>query len=234
MSDLPKTRFQGRTHRLIAERHPTTGPFDDIGVDPEDIRTALRMEAAATGRGDLVMTRFNALPKDQILSGPGASIVMAAFLHADEAGARFTDSSLGGWYAGTKIETAIKETVFHHERRLRQSDGGFPTRIVMRELISDLNLDLCDLVSEADAHPEILDPDLASYSKSQAFARSLRWPEKGHSANGIHFPSVRHDGGHNVCLFWPKVVPCPPIQGDYVQYSWDASGDLSIKRMTEI
>ena len=48
------------------------------------------------------MRRMSLLPDKEIIAGPagsGATLVMSAFLHADEAGGRFTDGRLGGWYA---------------------------------------------------------------------------------------------------------------------------------------
>jgi hypothetical protein len=44
--------------------------------------------------------------------------------------------------------------------------------------------------------------DPVSYLASQAFGRSVR--SKGHG--GLHYDSVRNDGGECVALFWPDSV----------------------------
>src|SRR3546814_16462017 len=89
----------------------------------------------------------------------GASMVMAAFLHADPAGGRFTDHRLGAWYAAGDIATAIEETVYHQERRLRASAGGFPNRIQMRELIADLEEMFLDLRGLRSSDAELYHPN---------------------------------------------------------------------------
>ena len=113
---------------------------------PGDLRAAFILEALTNDR--LAAQRINLLPDEEIIAGPvdsGASIVMAAFLHADEAGGRFTDGRLGGWYAARELETAIAETMHHNDRRLRLSAGGFPNRIQIRELIVTIKTDLVDV-----------------------------------------------------------------------------------------
>ena len=130
MTALKRSRIRRKTHRLIASKYPTVGVFDDLTSDPGDLRVAFALEAMTNDR--IAAQRINLLPDEEIISGPvgsGASIVMAAFLHADQAGGRFTDSRLGGWYAAFELETAIAETLYHNDRRLRLSVDGFPNRI---------------------------------------------------------------------------------------------------------
>lgn len=159
-------------------------------------------------------------------------MVMAAFLHADEAGGRFTDRRLGGWYASFEIETAIAETLYHNERRLRLSAGGFPNRIQMRELLATLNTELIDVRGLQGDRPELYhDTD---YRASQAYAAQLRWPPTPPPENGILFDSMRRAGGTNVCVFWPSKVPLPVLQGDHFEYQWDAGGNLNVAKLTNV
>ena len=130
MTELKRSRIRRKTHRLIASQYPIVGVFDDLTSDPDDLRAAFILEALTNDR--LAAQRINLLPDAEIIAGTvgsGATIVMAAFLHADEAGGKFTDSRLGGWYAAFDLETAIAETLHHNDRRLRLSAGGFPNRI---------------------------------------------------------------------------------------------------------
>ena len=127
-----RSRVQARTHRLIASRFPTVGVFDDIAASEEELRVAFLLEDLTNVRSH---ARLNALPPHGVASGPTASIAMAAFLHCAPEGGRFSDGDLGAWYGATDLSTAIAETVYHHERRLRASAAGFPARIQMRELV---------------------------------------------------------------------------------------------------
>jgi hypothetical protein len=228
--DLLEAIIRQKTHRLIASRYPTVGVFDDIAATAEDVRAAFILEGMTNDR--LAVSRVTALPREEIVTGPGATLVMAAFLHADEAGGRFSDGRLGAWYASFELVTAIRETVYHSTRRLRLSAGGFPNRIQMRELIAHLNCSLVDVRGLQQQRAELYALD--DYSQSQAFAAALRWPAAPPPANGIVFDSVRHAGGTNVCVFWPSKVPLPVVQGDHFDYVWDAQGEVEVSKRLKI
>jgi RES domain len=157
---------------------------------------------------------------------------MAAFLHADEAGGRFTDGRLGAWYASFELATALAETLYHHTRRLRLSAGGFPNRIQMRELIATIDCELVDVRGAQATMPEFYHG--ADYSASQAFGSSLRFRKTDPAENGIVFDSVRRSGGTNLCIFWPSKVPLPIIQGGHFEYQWNANGDVSVAQLTNV
>lgn len=223
------SRVQGRVHRLIASRFPTIGVFDDIAATEEELRVAFLLEDLTNLRSQ---ARLEALPPGGLASGPTASIAMAAFLHCSEEGGRFSDGALGAWYASTEIATAMAETIFHHERRLKASAGGFPARIQMRELVVRLNGDLLDLRGAQASHPELYDPD--DYAASQAFAREHRWPYADPGEDGAVFDSVRREGGTNVAIFRPSALPLPIRQGDHYEYVWDASGELTVLKLSVV
>lgn len=232
---LPKARVAGRSHRLIAARYPTVGVFDDLTDDPEERRVAFLLEAATGAGHQQAVTRLARLSPEEVLGGRGASLVMSAFLYTDDRGGRFHDHRLGAWYAALELETAIAETVFHHERRLRSSKAGFPNRIQMRELRADLARDLVDLRGLQDVRPDLYDPDPNRYAASQAFADALRWPAATDPrTEGLVYDSVRHPGGRNVCLFWPSTVPRPVTAGNRYDYAWDAAGTLVVTRQSDV
>jgi hypothetical protein len=234
MTELKRSRIRRKTHRLIASQYPTVGVFDDLTSDPGDLRVAFILEAMTNDRL-VAAQRIKLLPDKEIIAGPvgsGASIVMAAFLHADEAGGRFTDSRLGGWYAAFELATAIAETLHHNDRRLRLSAGGFPNRIQIRELIVNINADLVDVRGLQKDRPELYRD--ADYSASQAFASEIRWPKSALPENGVVFDSVRRKSGTNVCIFWPSKVPLPVVQGDHFEYQWDAAGHPTVMKLTSI
>jgi hypothetical protein len=228
---LQLRRVTARTHRIISSRFPSVGVFDDIADDEDDLRAAFQLETLTNGRVQATH-RLNALPRGGVVAGPTASIAMAAFLHCAEGGGRFSDGRLGAWYAATEIETAIEETVFHNERRLRLSTGAFPARLQMRELVVSVDMEMLDLRGFADERPDLYDPD--SYLRSQAFAAERRWPYADPGLDALIYDSVRRRSGQNICVFRPGALPLPIVQGAHYEYAWDAGGALTILALTEV
>ena len=100
----------------------------------------------------------------------------------------------------------------------------------MRALSARAKAELLDLRGAGKSHPELYGPD--DYGASQAFARERRWPYADPGEDGLIFESVRHPGGTNICLFRPRALALPIMQGDHYEYVWDAAGALSIVKLT--
>lgn len=219
--------FNQKSHRLIASVYPPTGVFDEFG-NAEDVLAAMELEGMTNDRQTGALGRLNSIPEqDWTVGESGSNMAMAAFLHPSPGGGRFNTENLGAWYASIALETAMEETLYHHTRRLKASDAGFPNTIQMRELISHPKAQLHDLISDKDQHREFYkDQD---YSASQAFGEDLR--KSGQ--DGIMYESVRHIGGKNIVIFKPKIL-VPVVQGDHYNYSWDASGTHSVAKITNV
>ena len=213
------------THRLIASRYPPVGVFDDLAADKEELAMAFLLESATNDRLAILSRRLPLLPANEIM-------VMAAFLHADDAGGRFTDGRLGAWYASFDVDTAIAETVHHSARRLRLSDGAFPSNIQMRELVAGIDCNLIDIRGRQKSRPDLYRAD--DYSASQAFGIGLRWPASGTGENGIVYDSIRRAGGTNVCIYRPSMIILPVNQAEHYEYRWDATGQVSVLRLTNV
>jgi RES domain-containing protein len=170
-----------------------------------------------------------AIPPRERAIGPGATIAMAAFLHPSPGGGRFNSERLGAWYAACDIGTAIRETLYHHGRRLRASAKGFPNRLQMRELRSSPRATLRDIRGMKSVQPQLYDPDPATYDRSQAFGDEVRRTQ----VDGIIYDSVRCSNGVNVVLFKPRLV-MPLRQADHYEYSWDTLGNASVAKLTNI
>jgi RES domain len=220
------------THRLIASRYPPVGVFDDLTGDKDELAFAFLLESATNDRLAVLSRRIPLLPDSEIVQGPGATMVMAAFLHADEAGGRFTDGRLGAWYAAFDIDTGIAETLYHCTRRLRLSDGAFPSNIQMRELVAGIDCELVDIRGGQTTRPELYDPD--DYRAAQAFGTSLRWPTSGPGENGIVYDSVRRAAGTNVCVYRPSLIILPVVQADHYEYRWDRTGQPKVLKLTNV
>jgi len=122
-------RVRGKQFRIIATRYPPID-FFERHVPPELLGPLWELEAQTNPRlldetGDLNLVA----PEDRV-TGPNASIVMAAFTHIGRA-TRFSDGSFGVYYAACSLETAIRETA-HHRELIAQDAGLGPEEFSMR------------------------------------------------------------------------------------------------------
>ncbi len=150
------------------------------------------------------------------VSGPGASIVMAAFTHVGRP-SRFSDGSYGAFYAGRALETAIRESV--HHRQLLAADAGldpdeFSMRVwtgLVRRFLHDVRGPEYEELHDAEPRPE-------NHPFAQAFGKMIRAEDSW----GIVYRSVRHAGGQCIAALRPPAVSLP-TQGAHLVYVWDGS-----------
>lgn len=158
-------------------------------------------------------------PADRV-SGPGASVVMAAFTHIGRA-TRFSDGSYGVYYAGMSLQTAIQETVHHRQLIARDANlhaDDFSMRVWSGRVLKPLH----DIRGGYDElHDAALRPE--EHPAAQAFGKRLR----AASSWGIAFRSVRHPGGHCLAAFRAPAISLP-TQGAHLIYVWDGM------RITEV
>ena len=205
--DWPEAR------RIISSRYPPVDLFEDI-ADPRDWELIASAEAKTNPRLADHVGQLDLVPPERRVSGPGASPVMAPFVHVspDRPG-RFHDGTFGAYYAARQFETAVAETAYHKGRFYRataEAPGWFSQ---MRELVGAVTARLHDLRGQA-AFAPCLAPE--EYSQSQRLARNLR----AAGSDGLVYPSVRDEGGECVAAFWPDVVALP-VQGRHLAYHFD-------------
>lgn len=200
--------------RIVASRYPPIDLYERLTSDPAVWNALVALEQLVNPRvrdeiGQLALVA----PADRI-SGPGASWVMAAFTHVNPKGSHFSDGSFGVYYAADRLETAIRETVFHFEAFAR--DSADPQREEdMRVLVGAIDATLHDVTTLSRARRQaILDP--ASYAASRALGRALRERD----SQGAIYPSVRDPGGACVAAFKPRAVGVPR-QERHLRYRWD-------------
>ncbi len=211
----PRRRhLQGsRQIRIIPTRFPPIELFETL-VSSEDLEVAYAIESLTNDRvaaeaGDLYL-----VPKEEWRTGPGASVVMAAFTHIGRE-SRFSDGRYGVYYAGRDERTAIAETVFHTERRLRDTDEP-PIELDMRSHVGTVEAPLEDIRGPRYAH--LRDPDIRTWATCQRFGASRR----GAGAAGLLYRSVRRAGGECIAAFRPRAVSLP-VQGRRLRYCWDGA-----------
>jgi hypothetical protein len=209
-----------RSVRIIRSIHPPIDLFEDI-ADPADWEALASAEAKfnpriRAGIGDLAK-----VPPARRVTGPGASWVMAPFVHCSpQRPGRFSNGTFGLYYAGDSTNVAIAETIHHHTRTMLATAEPPGWTSQFRELIGSVDADLDD-VTGMDA---LLDPE--NYAASQAFGAERR----AAGSNGIVWPSVRFAGGMCIGAFWPDVVPIP-AQGAHFAYHWNGAAVDYVKTL---
>ena len=211
-----------KIYRVIPSKHPPINFFEHI-VAPEQMEAAWYLESLTNDRlrdetGDIAL-----VPQAERVSGPGASVVMAAFTHIGNF-TRFSDGSYGVYYAARTLETAVRETAFHRARFLAATNEA-PGEVDMRAYVGKLLEPLRDV--RAPRFKFLHDPN--SYAKSQAFARARR--DKGDF--GLVYRSVRHDGGECIAAFRPKAVSIPQ-PGAALAYVWDGARITNVYEKSEV
>jgi hypothetical protein len=202
------------SHRIIRTIYPPIWLFEDI-ADPADWDLIASAEAKMNPRVRDQVGDLSLVPAARRLSGPTASLAMAAFTHASrDRPSRFSDGSAGVWYCGDRFEVALMETAYQFERFMRRTNEATGDA-QYRELTAWIAGSLHDL--RGGGFPACLDPD--DWRSGQSLAVSLRASE----SDGVVYPSVRWPTGQAAALFWPDLIRLPIIPARTLQYHWDGS-----------
>jgi hypothetical protein len=119
-------------------------------------------------------------------------------------------------YAARAFETALAETVHHHQRFMARTAEPEGWTSQFREIVLDVDLVAHDLRDGGGAFDEALDP--ASHAAAQALGTALR----AVGSNGIVWPSCRQRGGECAGLFYPDLA-ANPVQGRHLDYHWNGA-----------
>ena len=202
------------SYRLVASRFPPVGLFDRV-ARPEDLEFVLAAESLTNDRLREEAGELALVPREERVSGPGTTPIMAAFTHLNREGSRFSDGTWGVYYAAREMATAIAETAWHRARFLARTREA-PGEVDMRCYLADIRAELVDLRGYGRRKPDLMHP--GSYAASQEFARARR----AEGAGGIVYDSVRRAKGQCVAIFRAKLV-APCRQGPHVCFIWDGS-----------
>ena len=201
-------------YRIIPSRFPPIQLFERV-ADPEDLEAVIAVESLTNDRILDRLGKLHLVPAEDRISGPGTSVIMAAFTHLNPEGSRFSDGSFGVFYAGADLETTVAETRYHRERFMGATSEP-PMELDMRVYLTDLDGGLHDLRGLQVGYPGVYRPD--NYVEGQALGRALR--AKG--AWGIVYDSVRRADGECGAVFRPPVLSnCR--QGAHLSYVWDGA-----------
>jgi hypothetical protein len=199
------------SHRIIRTIYPPVDLFEDV-ADPADWELLVSAEAKTTPRIRDVVGNLALVPIARRVSGPGASLAMAAFTHVScDRPSRFSVGLYGVWYCGDRFEVALAETAYHFERFMRataEPAGEADYR--------ELNCAVHGQVTGC-SDPAVLAPD--NWSAGQRLGENVR----SNGDDGVHYPSVRYPAGSSLALFWPDCIELPVTQAHQLRYSWDGT-----------
>ncbi|MEO1193276.1 MAG: RES family NAD+ phosphorylase [Pseudomonadota bacterium] len=200
--------------RIIASRYPPIALFERV-ADPDDLDAVFELESMTNPRLRDQVGDISLVPKAERVSGPGSSVIMAAFTHLNPEGSRFSDGSYGVLYAAQELETAIAETKHHRARFLSQTAEP-ATEVDMRVYCVDLDASLHDVRGLQDPELALYDP--IDYGAAQAMGRQLRTD----GADGVVYDSVRLLGGTCAGVFRPSCL-AKARQERHLCYRWDGT-----------
>jgi hypothetical protein len=211
------------TCRLVPSLYPVAGILDTI-ASPEDLPFIFELESWTNDR---ISTETGVLhripPEEWVVGKPMASVVMAAFCHPRPGGGRFNSPDRGAWYAGTALDTAHAEVVYHRTAELAEI-GVFETSLQMRLYLADFHAPFHDVRPEGPENVPLHDPE--DYAASQAFARELL----AAGSNGVVYRSVRRAGGECIACFRPALVA--NVRPDaHFEYRWEGRRTPDVRRL---
>lgn len=213
-------------YRIIASHFPPINFFEHL-IQPDLMEDLWALESLTNDRlredaGDIYR-----VAKEDWISGPGASVVMAPFTHiSKDRVTRFSDGSYGVYYAAKTLETAIFETKYHREQFMRATKEE-PGNVSMRAYEAQIQKPLYD-IRQRDYislhHP-------TNYAPSQQFAANLRT----FKAFGLVYNSVRDPSGKGQCIaaLRPSALSIPK-QTLHLSYVWDGEQISSVYKQTKI
>ena len=214
---LSRIRWKN-TCRLIPSRFPPRGILDEV-ASPADLPWVFELEAWSNDRISAELGVLHKMPQTEWVTGPQATVIMAAFCHPRTEGGRFNGPERGAWYASRSLATAHAEVIYHRTLELAEI-GVFSARMEMRLYLADFNSQFHDVRDEAQ------DPD--SYGASQTLARELLAAD----SNGIVYRSVRHRNGECIACFRPKVIA--RLRADvHFEYLWDGPARPVIRQLQQ-
>ncbi|EKF19330.1 RES family NAD+ phosphorylase [Nitratireductor pacificus] len=200
--------------RIIRSIFPPIDLFEDI-ADPADWPLLISAEQKTNPRIMETIGNLDLVPEERRVSGPGATWLMAPFTHVSpDRPSRFGDGRFGVLYVADAFETALFETVHHHARFMAATAEPAGWTSQFREIVLDVDARLHDL--RGGGWEDALAPD--DYAGAQALSARLHVA----GSDGIAYPSVRHDGGECVGLFYPDCA-ANPVQGRHLDYHWDGA-----------
>ena len=198
--------------RIIPSRFPPIQLFERV-TEPQDLEAIFELEELTNPRLRNEAGSIKLVPPEDRISGPGTSVIMAAFTHLNPSGSRFSDGAYGVFYTANRLNTAIAETK-HRRERFMSATAQRHMELDMRVYLVDLTGELHDLRGQKAAQPLIYHAD--NYAAAQHLGTTLRKA----GSNGLAYDSVRRTGGECAGVFRPPLLS-NARQEQHLCYVWD-------------
>ena len=211
--------------RIIPSRFPPVQLFERV-TEPQDLEAVFELDALTNPRLRNEAGNIQLVPAEDRISGPGSSVIMAAFTHLNPDGSRFSDGAYGVFYAANDFNTAVAETRHHRERFMRAT-AQRRMELDMRVYLVDIVGELHDLRGQRAGLPLVYHTD--NYAAGQHLGRMLRKA----GSNGIAYDSVRRAGGECAAVFRPPVLS-NVRQERHLCYVWDGRQIATVYEKREI
>jgi hypothetical protein len=213
-----------RQYRIVPSRFPPIALFERL-VSRDELEIAYAIESLTNDRLRAQAGDLHRLPKEQWVTGPCASVVMAPFTHIGRA-SRFSDDRYGVYYAALDEDTAIAETAFHVARFLRQTREP-PIEVDQRLYVGGVREPLDDI--RGAAYASLRSPDIARWPACQVFGEARR----ASGTAGLLYRSARNPDGECVAAFRPTTVTLP-TQGKHFRYVFDGERVVRVLFVSEV
>lgn len=198
--------------RIIPSRFPPVQLFERV-AEPHDMEAVFELDGLTNPRLRDEAGSIQLVPPEARISGPGTSVIMAAFAHLNPNGSRFSDGTYGVLYAANHLDTAVAETKHHREQFMRATSQP-RMELDMRVYLIDLEGEFHDLRGRKMTQSPIYRTD--DYTAGQRLGKTLH--QSG--SDGIVYHSVRRTGGECAAVFRPPVLS-NVRQGKHLCYVWD-------------
>ncbi|MCH7479360.1 MAG: RES family NAD+ phosphorylase [SAR324 cluster bacterium] len=198
-----------KTYRLVSTAFPAIDLYQDLGVPPEDWEWLHQIEGLTNARLRDERQEAPLVEEQDRISGPGASLVMAAFTHFNPFGSRFSDGTFGIYYAAELEETCVREVNYHRERFMTDTNEP-PQSMAFRFIRAGLR----------GSHYDLSQQDW-NWLRTDDYAKCR---ELGLQARGVVdfllYESVRHPQNPSYAVFRPRALS-NPRHFRYIEMYWD-------------
>jgi len=212
-------------YRIISSRYGPIALFERV-APPEDWDALIELESLTNPRLRQEIGAIDLVPREERVSGPGMSVVMAAFTHPSPAGGRFNNADIGAFYCAVDLATAIAETKYHRECFMRATNEA-AQYLEMRVYLADLRARLHDIRGRQGLMKDVYARE--DYAAGQALAKRLR----AAGQDGIIYSSVRRKGGTCASVFRPSLLGnCRHER--HLAYEWNGAAITRVFEKREV
>lgn len=219
-----------RTIRLVSTARLRPSVLRPLVDSDGDLAALAELEGATSARllGQTIGT-LGIDPREFIHGVPHAAFINASFAYAKpRALSRFSGPDRGAWYCALRLETSLREVIFHM-REFLAAAGDFNATVDYAEMLASLAGEFADLRA-LDGPTPALDPDPAiGYPAGNLLAQTVR----GRGLNGIVYPSVRDAGGTCLVALWPHAVQSV-AQGDIHRVTWTGTPEPTVANLASV